>query len=75
MYSLEEAVARFFPAGTGYDRNQAKRLIRWLDSCGYTVVPKDQVYSLAHVSELATKLLPDRLRSVAANDYRKSALQ
>lgn len=42
MYGLEEAVARFFPAGTTYDHAQAKRLIRWFDSCGYMVVPKEQ---------------------------------
>lgn len=42
MFEPEEAVARYFPVGTGYDYNQAKRLIRWLDSCGYALVPKDQ---------------------------------
>ncbi len=40
--SVEEAVARFFPAGTGYDHNQAKRFIRWLASCGYAIVPTEQ---------------------------------
>jgi hypothetical protein len=40
--SVEEAVARFFPAGTSYDRNQAKRLIQWLATCGYAIVPKEQ---------------------------------
>jgi hypothetical protein len=40
--SVEEAVARFFPAGTGYDHYQAKRLIKWLASCGYAIVPKEQ---------------------------------
>lgn len=40
--SVEEAVARFFPVGAGYDHNQAKRLIRWLDSCGYVIAPKEQ---------------------------------
>jgi hypothetical protein len=39
--SVEEAVARFFPAGMSYDHNQATRLIRWLDTCGYVIAPKD----------------------------------
>jgi hypothetical protein len=41
--SVEEAVARMFPAGTSYDRVQAKRMIHWLDKCGYAIVPKAQV--------------------------------
>jgi len=40
MFSVQEAVARFFPAGADYDRKEAERLISWLDSCGYAVVPK-----------------------------------
>lgn len=40
--SVEDAVARFFPAGTSYDDSQGKRLIQWLDSCGYAIVPKVQ---------------------------------
>ena len=40
MFSVQEAVARFFPAGADYDRKEAERLICWLDSCGYAVVPK-----------------------------------
>ena len=43
MVGLEEAVARFFPRGTYYDRNEAKRLIAWLDRCGYVIVRKDEV--------------------------------
>ena len=38
---IEEAVARFFPAGTSYDHNLAQRLILWLDNCGYVIVPKE----------------------------------
>ena len=38
--NVEEAVARFFSIGTGYDHNQAKMLIHWLDKCGYVVLPK-----------------------------------
>ncbi len=40
MFSVQEAVARFFPAGADYDRKEAERLICWLDSCGYAVMPK-----------------------------------
>lgn len=40
MFSVQEAVARFFPSGSGYDMKKATRLISWLDSCGYAVVPK-----------------------------------
>ena len=40
MFSVQDAVARFFPAGEDYDRKEAERLISWLDSCGYAVVPK-----------------------------------
>jgi len=40
MFSVQDAVARFFPAGADYDRKEAERLICWLDSCGYAVVPK-----------------------------------
>lgn len=36
---LEEAVARFFPMGSGYDHTQAKRLVSWLEHCGYGIVP------------------------------------
>ena len=39
--SAEEAVARAFPHSTGYDRAQAKRLLSWLEKCGYVVVPKE----------------------------------
>ena len=38
--SIEEAVARFFSTGSGYDHTQAKRMIQWLDKCGYSIVPK-----------------------------------
>jgi hypothetical protein len=40
MFSVQEAVARFFPSGASYDMKKATRLISWLDSCGYAVVPK-----------------------------------
>jgi hypothetical protein len=43
MYSVQEALARFFPAGGHYDRGQAARLVRWLDKCGYEVVRKVEV--------------------------------
>ena len=39
--TVEETVARFFPAGTGYDHTQAKRLIAWLDSRGFAITPKE----------------------------------
>jgi hypothetical protein len=38
MLDLEEAVARFFPRCTSYDRKQAEHLIAWLDHCGYVIV-------------------------------------
>lgn len=47
MFSVQEAVARFFPAGAGYDMKKATRLISWLDSCGYAVVPKAAVQAQA----------------------------
>jgi hypothetical protein len=40
--TVEETVARFFPAGTGYDINQARRLINWLEARGYAIAPKEQ---------------------------------
>jgi len=40
MFTVHEAVARFFPAGADYDHKEADRLITWLESCGYAVVPK-----------------------------------
>ena len=39
--SIEETVARFFPAGLGYDHTQAQRLIAWLESRGYVITPKE----------------------------------
>ena len=43
MFELEEAVARFFPRGIYYDREEAKRFIGWLDRCGFVIVRKDEV--------------------------------
>jgi hypothetical protein len=40
-FDVEEAVARFFPQSTGYDRVAAKRLVGWLDTCGYAIVSKE----------------------------------
>jgi|HubBroStandDraft_1064217.scaffolds.fasta_scaffold177220_2 hypothetical protein len=37
--SALEAVSRFFPAGTHYDRVAAKRFIKWLEHCGYEIAP------------------------------------
>jgi hypothetical protein len=62
MYSVEEAVARCFPAGSGYDRNQAKRLIGWLDSCGYVVIAKEQVSGQQPIAVSSAKPLPACLR-------------
>jgi hypothetical protein len=42
MFTVHEAVARFFPAGADYDHKEADRLITWLESCGYAVVPKSE---------------------------------
>lgn len=39
---LREAVARFFPVGSGYDFDKADQLIRWLRLCGYEILPEDQ---------------------------------
>ena len=58
MYSVEEAVARFFPIGGGYDREQAQRLIRWLESCGYEIAPKQ----LEELVGVQLKTLPPCLR-------------
>ena len=38
-FSVQEAVARFFPTGVQNDRDQADRFIKWLQSCGYEIVP------------------------------------
>ena len=46
--SVEEAVARFFPAGQGYDRQQALRLIHWLDRCGYDITRKEPAAEAGH---------------------------
>jgi len=56
MFEPEEAVARFFPVGTRYDQNQAKRLIDWLDSCGYRLVHKDQVAAIESLTLSAENL-------------------
>jgi hypothetical protein len=36
----KKALARFFPRGSGYDKEKADRLARWLDQCGFMIVPK-----------------------------------
>jgi len=51
-FDVEEAVARFFPRSTDYDHVAARRLIDWLDSCGYTIV--------AHSAIKAQPLQPQR---------------
>ncbi len=74
MYEPEEAVARFFPAGGSYDRNQAKRLIRWLDSCGYELIRKDQASASEPELQSAMKTLPQSLRAILVRaERRKSA--
>jgi hypothetical protein len=37
-YGIREAVARAY---TGWDKNQADRVIAWLDHCGYKIVSKE----------------------------------
>jgi hypothetical protein len=39
-FPVQEAVARFFPVGVGYDRLRAARFIKWLEGCGYEIVPR-----------------------------------
>jgi hypothetical protein len=38
--NTKQVLARFFPRGSGYDKEKADRLARWLDQCGYVIVPK-----------------------------------
>jgi hypothetical protein len=38
--NAKQVLARFFPRGSGYDKEKADRLARWLDACGYMIVPK-----------------------------------
>ncbi len=64
MFSVQDAVARFFPAGADYDRKEAERLISWLDSCGYAVVPK---------AVTATEPTPKRHQNGAGGVPRKPA--
>ena len=35
-----QAIARFFPLGTGYDRSKADNLLKWIDACGFELRPK-----------------------------------
>jgi hypothetical protein len=58
--SVKDALSRFFPAGTSYDRDQASRMIRWLDSCGYRIVEKDSEHESA-VHEASTGELNSRI--------------
>ena len=37
QFRTREAVSRFFPS---YDRQSADRLISWLETCGYEIVPR-----------------------------------
>ena len=53
LMTIEEAVSRFFPASLSYDRGQAQRMIRWLDKCGYAIVPKDQAQAKSSVRPLS----------------------
>jgi hypothetical protein len=34
---IRESVSRFFP---GRDKEAADRLVKWLDQCGYRIMPK-----------------------------------
>ncbi len=63
-FDVCEAVARFFPAGTAYDRDNATRMIKWLDSCGYRIVAKSDAEPTADTNggEAATEA-PARQRS------------
>lgn len=69
MYSVEEALARFFPAGVGYDRIQAARLIRWLDKCGYEVARKVPLTP----AERAGRPLPDCLLTLIGAPENKNS--
>ena len=42
-FTVEQAVSRFFPRSAEYDVVAARRLISWLDSCGYKIVEKTEV--------------------------------
>ena len=57
-FDVQEAVSRFFPAGTKYDRASADRLIAWLDHCGYEIVPKQGDYGDASLVPAHSGRLP-----------------
>jgi hypothetical protein len=57
-FDLQEAVARFFPTSTGYDRRDADRLIAWLGNCGYEIVPKQGDYRDVSLVPAAADRLP-----------------
>lgn len=41
-----QAVARFFPFGTGYDRRKAESFLRWIDTCGLELRPKQALQDI-----------------------------
>ena len=51
-----QAISRFFPLGTGYDRCQADNLLKWIDACGFEVRPKQ---ALPGVDAPSATLVPE----------------
>lgn len=56
IFDAREAVARFFPAGAGYDHEKADRLIGWLRTCGYSIVPQERVPLAPEAESLEPRL-------------------
>lgn len=55
-FDPREAVARFFPAGAGYDHEKADQLISWLRSCDYAIVPLERVPLAPEAESLEPRL-------------------
>lgn len=62
--NAKQVLARFFPRGSGYDKEKADRLARWLDQCGYVIVPKapQQRYHESTLVPACSAFEPTRLR-------------
>jgi hypothetical protein len=48
---IREEVSRFFPCGVAYDHDIADRFIKWLDKCGYEIVPIEHTPLVPETSE------------------------
>jgi hypothetical protein len=69
--TAKQVLARFFPRGSGYDKEKADRLARWLDECGYMIVPKapQQSYHESTLVPACPPFQPPRLRHGGHPDF------